>query len=275
MKPITRIGQTTMRWLTVALLAASFTACSQAGEPTSPKDRLAKAQAMFAERCKTAGEKIVRTVDNVEGVYLLKVRPDQKLAAQFAFDDPYGGDMSGSGYIESFVQGSFRATHKDTPIGGPPRTGYLYVEAVNTVDGKRYHYTGRLDEPWQHNKAYLKGYIQFVVDKTLATGEPPRYGVTYDDISTHEEREYWIAGSSLKVIDLQTNEVIAERVGYMMDPGQGNRAGGRAPWAFATATACPSFLRNFKTVHTSPVPPSQLYQTLDFVEKVLIPKREQ
>lgn len=50
-------------------------------------------------------------------------------------------------------------------------------------------------------------------------------GSTFDDISTHAEREYGIAGSSLRVIDLETKEVLAERVGYMVDMAQGSRAG--------------------------------------------------
>ena len=275
MKPITSIGQTTMRWLTVALLSASFTACSHAGEPTSPKDRLAKAQAMFAERCKTAGEKIVRRVDNVEGIYVLKLRPvGASYANQFALTDPYGADLLGDGYIESFLRGSYQpgASRRVVPPGVPPRMGYLYAEAVDPADGKRYHYTGRLEEPWQYNKHHLKGDIRFVMDKTPATAEPPRYGVTYDDISTHEEREYWIAGSSLKVIDLQTNEVIAERVGYMMDPGQGARGGGRAPWQMAADHACPSFFKNPNAPKSGPAFAVQPRQAQDFVEKVLVPK---
>ena len=96
-----------------------------------------------------------------------------------------------------------------------------------------------------------------------APGKPPRYGVTYDDISTREEREYWIAGSLLKVIDLQTNEVIAERIGYMVDWAQGSQAGGRSPWLLATRQACPKFLgEHFST---------QIGQTEKFVEKVLKP----
>ena len=39
------------------------------------KARLAKAEAMFQERCKKAGEFIHKTVENVEGILLLKVRP--------------------------------------------------------------------------------------------------------------------------------------------------------------------------------------------------------
>jgi hypothetical protein len=209
---------------------------------------------MFAERCKTAGEKIYRTVENVEGVYLLKIRPKQiNFDDQFRLDDPYGSDLGGDGYIESFLS--------DTHV--PQRPAYVYAEAIDPQNGRRYRYTVRIEEPWQTNKSYLKGYTRFVLDKVAASGPTPRYGVTYDDISTREEREYWIAGSLLRVIDLQTDEVIAERVGYMMDWAQGSRGGGRSPWLLATRQACPEF----PGLHSV----AQTRQTKRFVEKVLKP----
>jgi site-specific recombinase len=112
---------------------------------------------------------------------------------------------------------------------------------------------------------------EYVVDRQVANTPAPRFGVTYDDISTREEREYWIAGSSLKVIDLETKEVIAERIGYMVDVFQGSKAGARSPWLLAADHACPSFQRNSvrPPVHSSV---SQLRQTQRFVEKVLRPK---
>jgi hypothetical protein len=39
-------------------------------------DVVRKAEAMFRERCKKSGEFIHRTVENVEGVFLLKLRPE-------------------------------------------------------------------------------------------------------------------------------------------------------------------------------------------------------
>jgi hypothetical protein len=163
----------------------------------------------------------------------------------------------------------------------PPPPGYRYVEAVDPMDGKRHRYTGSIkvvsranpDAPdvkrnLQRNPSYDLNNYGFVLDKVPAPGAPPRYGVTYDDISTREEREYWIAGSSLRVIDLKTNEVIAERVGYMMDRGQGNRSGGRSPWLLAADNACPRFpvfSRNNAL---------QLEQTRNFVVSVLKPKSE-
>ena len=135
----------------------------------------------------------------------------------------------------------------------------------------RYRYTGRIDQPWLRDKRYGEWVREFVLDKVPAPADPPRYGITYDDISTHEEREYWIAGSSLKVIDLKTNEVMAERIGYMMDPGQGDNGGGRSPWLHAADHACPDFHRFPDPVVVVPGASAQIRQAQDFVEKVLKP----
>lgn len=275
--------------LAFVLLAGSLHGCSAIGHKQGPSERQKTAMAMFQERCKKAGEKIYKTVDDVEGIYLLKLRPSNiNYGDQFRLDDPYGRDFGGVGYVQSFVRGSFQAESKDIPEGGPPRLGYRYVEAEDATDGRRYRYTGAIRAvrkqdatapgvqfELRRNPNYDLNVYAFVLSKKPATGSAPRYGVTYDDISTHEEREYWIAGSSLKVIDLQTNEVIAERVGYMVDWAQGSRAGGRSPWLFAASNACPSFSRNFKMAQerVGPAFPSQPYQALDFVEKVLKPAK--
>lgn len=227
--------------------------------------RLQVAEAMFQERCKTAGEKVSRTVNDVEGILLMKLRPEQQnFSNLFALEDPYGRDLGGKGYIESFIYGEYQATHHGGPatpmLNAPPRIGYSFVEAVDPQDGKRYRYTGRIDQPWLRDKRYGEWVREFVLDKVPASGPGPSYGVTYEDISTREERQYWIAGGSLKVIDLQTNEVIAERIGYMMDRGQGATSGGRSPWLMAADHACPQFKQGAS---------AQAYQALDFVEKTL------
>ena len=51
-----------------------------------------------------------------------------------------------------------------------------------------------------------------------------------------------------------------ERIGYMIDPGQGNNSGGRAPWLLAKQTGCPY--------------PPDFGQTRNFVEKTLKPRME-
>ena len=253
------------------------------------KARLAKAKAMFAERCKTAGEKIHRTVENVEGIYLMKLRTTTNFGDQFKLDDPYGHDSTNKEYILNFLRGFYHQRNEPVLAGSPPRTGYAYVEAIDPMEGLRYRYTGsrkavgKMDADAPNVQVDLKrdpnsnlNIYSFVLDRVPAAGNPPRYGVTYDDISTREEREYWIAGSSLKVVDLQNNEVIAERIGYMVDWAQGSRAGGRSPWLFAADNACPGFQWNPNipvTRSTGGGATEQPGQTLIFIEKVLKPSR--
>lgn len=240
------------------------------------KTRLQKADALFQERCKTAGETIHRTADNVEGLFLMKLRPNRiNYQDQFVMDDPYGRDLGGEGYVLTFVRGSYQAQTTGTGLpGAPPRTGYRYVEAVDPNDGKRYRYTGSVKDVSRTTSTLMGGdgkttfkTKEFILDRIPASGTGPQYGVTYDDISTREDRDYWIAGSSLKVIDLKTQEVMAERIGYMLDRGQGNISAGRAPWLLAADHACPAFAPR----HAAQAQP---YQTLDFVEKVLKPRLE-
>jgi hypothetical protein len=235
------------RKFTALLGALLFTVSSttQAEVPKDPKERLAKAQAMFAERCKKAGKFIYRTVDNVEGIVLLKLRSDktnygENEEQQYRLDDPFGRDAGGESYIGSFLAGAVPKPSYPPPNWRPSR-GYRYVDVPGFIAGQRFRYTGRIDQPWLRDKRYGEWVREFVLDKTPAPDPAPRYGVTFDDLSTTEERDYWIAGSSLRVIDLQTNEVIAERIGYMMDPGQGNNSGGRSPWLIALNYACPAF----------------------------------
>ncbi|MDA8452794.1 hypothetical protein M5C97_24630 [Acidovorax sp. NCPPB 3859] len=236
------------------------------------KERQRIAGEMFRERCKKAGVFIHRTVEDVEGVFLMKIRPKEiNFGNQYLLDDPYGRDLGGDAYIKSFLRGHFQhdtKPDKNRPLDAPTDPlGYEYVEAIDPSDGLRYRYTGSIVEPWQNDKSYLKGYTKFVLNRSLSNSTRPRYGIAYDDISTREERDYWIAGSSLRVIDLQTNEVIAERIGYMVDWAQGISVGGRSPWLLAADNACPEFApQRGATV--------QATQAVRFVNKVLRPTEE-
>jgi hypothetical protein len=164
--------------------------------------------------------------------------------------------------------------------------GYRYVDAIDPKDGKRYRYTGGVKAvgkadinakgvqmALKRNPEIDLNIYRFVHDRVLVADPVPRYGVTYDDISTREERDYWIAGSSLKVINLETNEVMAERIGYMMDRGQGNDSSGRSPWLSAADHACPRFGPK-ETGRGIPRFFYQARQTRNFVEKVLHPIQE-
>ena len=264
-----------------ALIAAAAALTTGRPPPASPTaqqrqalERKKTALAMYEERCKKSGVFIHRTPENVEGIFLLKVRPNRvNYGDQFALDDPYGHDLMGDGYIESFLRGSYAANISGEPLPGspPPPVGYQFVDAIDVKDGVRYRYTGSIEEPWLWDKNYLQGYKRFEMRRRPAPDPAPRYGVTYEDISTPEERSYWIAGSSLRVIDLSTNEVMAERVGYMIDLAQGSGAAGRSPWLYALDNACPSLFSNPNPFPGSASAASD-YRAARFTEKVLKPK---
>ncbi|SMC23201.1 hypothetical protein SAMN02745857_01577 [Andreprevotia lacus DSM 23236] len=228
--------------------------------PDPDKQKRDEAIALYEKHCQQAGEKIYRTVDHVQGLFLFKLRPKKtNFQDQFVLDDPYGHDTGGDGYIKNFLMEKKNGSLLDE-VGG-----YGYVDAIDPNDGLRYRYTAYLDQPWLRDKKYAEWVRNFSLHKELAPNAPlPRYGVTYDDISTREDREHWIAGSSLKVIDLQTHEVMAERIGYMVDLGLGSLNGGRSPWLIAAGNACPKFPVVFGTRH-----PLQQMQARHFVEKIL------
>jgi hypothetical protein len=266
-------GKTWMRKLVYAVLVLALSIA-----PIVPsiyrtieyRSKLTKAQALFEERCKTAGERIYKTVDNVEGVVWMRWRPSGLNNDQFELDDPYGKDCSMEGCILRLLQGNeISATGQDSsPKLSSP---YQFVETINPVDGVRYRYTGVLkdiadvskEQFLQHVKS--TGYGANLDGRFLALQREPinhfqaNFGITWDDISTRTDREHWIAGGALKVIDIQTNEVIAERSGYLIDTGQGSTAGARDPWGWAQSYA--------------PKCPQQNKSTAEFITSILQPKK--
>lgn len=271
---------TTAALLLGAALAMAIAGCASP-RPSEPSPKAKAAKALFDEHCTKAGVFIHRTVKDVDGILVMKVRPTMiNYGEQYLMDDPYGHDFGGDAYLKSFLRGMYLYGRggQPPPEDAPPRLGYLYVDAVDPSDGERYRYTASVrDYVVTPNLAFsptsrpftTRG---FVMDRVLGPGTAPRYGVTYDDISTRQDRDHWIAGSSLRVVDTRTGEVLAERIGYMWDPGQGNNSGGRSAWLHAANHACPTFIK----------PPGaqvraaahMAYQTLDLVEAVLIPSPE-
>ncbi|MDP5240885.1 hypothetical protein Q9Q94_15190 [Uliginosibacterium sp. 31-16] len=234
--------------------------CTLAPGCTSPqsvaaqkwKDQFAKGEALFKEKCSSvAGMKIYRTVENVDGLLLLKVRgtPGERewrdpMWPSAAFENEYGGET----YIKSFLSQEHAPGNADgTPGAITPqyrgylntarrptgRPGYLFVDVIDERDGTRYRYKGRWEEPWQYDKSYLKGYIKFFLDKAVAPEPAPRYAVTYEEYVVPEERALWVAGGKVSVIDLAKNEVLGEMIQYK------HSWGGISPWL--RGPICPGF----------------------------------
>jgi hypothetical protein len=216
-----------------------------------PKARLSRAQAHFEMLCKQAGETIHKTVENVDGIVWMKWRPTEiNFDDQFKLDDPYGTDCYGEECIKRLLRVS-KGAELNPDEAKQHATGYRFVETIDPRDGGRYRYTGVIKSKAKRTPDQIAQYKKnrgvdpgvdvygFLLEREPIPGFTARYGVTWDDISTHEDREQWIAGGSLKVIDLQNNEVIAERIGYMLDSGQGSKAGFRKPWPWTKSSTMP------------------------------------
>lgn len=208
------------------------------------RDALARRDAAYAHfqmRCKDAGERITRTVEGVDGVYLMKLRPERvNYDEQFTPDDVYGFDNGGENYIRSFLRAT-EGLELDPDRKLPHHRGYAWVEAIDPKDGKLYRYRLRLFRPHERDPKYLETLVDPEFIRQPITQPTARHGVTWEEISTREDREQWVAGGTVSVVDLLANEVIAERRGYMWDRGMGSRSGGRTPWLFAQQDACPHF----------------------------------
>lgn len=261
---------------------------TQAGAPELvPSDPAAMTQlqraeagkALWEEKCRTvAGEKVYKTVADVEGLVMLKVRPQ---ASDREWADPnwpgaaFAREARDIRYIESFLG----YEHSPDPAGEAPVSplfrgyvntdylpdnpsnisGYRYVDVIDSKDGQRYRYTGRWDEPWQYDKSYLKGYIKFFLDRVPAPDPAPRYGVTFEDHVTPEDRVLGVASSTVKVINLETDEVLGEMLRYAWST-PASRVN-PSPWL--SAHRCPEH-----GVGTGSA-------TRKFVDQILIPRKEQ
>ena len=249
----------------VAILATFITPAAQhvwdkQQQYDAVKAELDATTAHFEMRCKNAGEKITRTVENVEGVVWMRLR-DKNLneSKQFWLDDPYGQDCTATDCIEQLLRIT-KGLELDPKKEQLRHFGYQFVESPDAQTRQLNRYTLGLYRKGDRDPRYGKNDIRTELLPESIERASARYGVKWDDISTQEDRNLWIAGGSLQVIDLQTDEVIAERIGYMMDRGLGNRFNGRSPWRHARRTLCPGFAEERVYPNT---------ETLIFVSKVL------
>lgn len=281
-------SQHPIRLLALALVLAASGCQSVSNTPQNPQvvDMAKAGKAYYEEKCKTvAGEKIYRTVPEVESVLLMKVRPDR---SQTQLEDPmwpgaaFNDESYGERYIKDFLgyehgklpteelaPGKYRRGYITTDIrpGGLP--GYRYVDVMDAKDGTRYRYTGsnkavRKQDTTAYNvqiamKAdpnYDLNIYSYVLDKTPVTAPAPRYGVTFEDHVIPEERAMGVASSTVKVLDLTSNEVLGEMIRYAWRP-RGMRL---TDWL--TASNCPHHAVGSNSA------------TRKFVDQILIPKGE-
>ncbi|MBQ9258608.1 MAG: hypothetical protein IJ187_11525 [Neisseriaceae bacterium] len=194
------------------------------------KEKYQAAKAVFDEQCKKAGEKIYRTVDNVDGIMLLKVREENKENIFALLADPMWDEAaitnvesSNGSYIGSFLR-KYR-------IRFGKRNGYSFVDVLK-ADGsisRYFDYKGH-DDIDEERDGVIKN-----------PSDPARYAVTYEYNVDPELRKHWVAGITIKIIDRQTDELLAEKTIFSFEPGLGSTATARTPWY--NAVHCPELLQ--------------------------------
>lgn len=205
----------------------------------------------FKHLCSTeAGQWIVRTVPNVEGLYF--ARPQRDPAPASAKDDdpltlPYALEMP-------WIQRAFRlmggsATDQGQVFVNPPFQNYEFVEQP------------RRDVSWQAD--IREPYIRLFgltrvpaldqngrVTTHLKEATPmqvigipaitARYGYTWRGIVRARDREHGISGGELLIYDLQTQEVLAVRRQFLI-AFTNPRGRGKAMWEVAAQCSLPPY----------------------------------
>lgn len=231
-------------------------------EERGRRDRLLAAKDRIEKYCKNAGRNIYKEIEGVEGVFLMNARiKDERNVEQYRADDPY---HSGYGYDEeyilNFVRGRAAKRVRVAETLDPKDViGYDFVEIPDPSGRGVLRYTTPLGKWESENMARNGGGIVPLIKEHRDT-RSARYGIEWRDLSKKEDRDYWIAGGLIKVVDMDTGEILAEDKGYMYDPGQGVKSGGRDPWLMAKwHYSCPQFDRYEPEVN--------------FIYKVLQPKK--
>jgi hypothetical protein len=236
----------------VAVASLALTSLGHAaGEVENTKAYREAAWAHFQKQCKeNAKETILQVIHDVEGIFLAKprTRPTEKeLRDQFWMGDPYGYSNYEALYpIATYLFSRSGRTISDLRFS--PIAGFKFVE-VEVSEASRSKYQSRF-------KRYELASISV---RNLATGqlekrtEPlskpvdelrSKYGVTWEDISSAEDRRFWVAGGRLQVYEIHTRRVIGERIGYVIESRFGDLSKGRRPWLAigrSKAAFCPSF----------------------------------
>ena len=185
------------------------------------------AWAHFRSLCEQkAGAKIHKTFSGVKTVRILKPLPpadDHALSDQFWLGDPYSNATPTS---RRGLHAALKLASHTLPTSfGTQGRGYDFVEFPSSMAFVRLSYRGGATQ-----------HVEEPVEKALS-----RFGIAWEDISTKEDRERWVAGSRLSIVDTTDGSLVAERIGFLIEPGFGSRKSSRTPWLTGRGpkTTCP------------------------------------
>ncbi len=222
----------------------------QAAEAIEYKAKYDAAKPIFDKLCQEQSAPIIkRTVENVEGVLLLKVRPESKNRNQDLQDPMWAGaalptEDENDDYIRSFLID--RRLVQNATLDGKALWQVVYELDGGGQRSFRYVVLPAEGGTWTRITASISSDASLAAREKIKlshasfTGKLPRYSISYVDNLDPDLRKYWIAGTTIKITDTQNNEVIGEQSFWRWDAGFGNTAGFRSPWTTAR-NACPRF----------------------------------
>ncbi len=196
-----------------------------------------EAWAYFKKMCaERAGEKIYKTFSGVRSVVVAKPLPpatEKDLYDQYWLGDPYTSATPWEKRGESVAA---RLVASSVLPSGKRQKGLDFVEIRTTEEGRSV--VRRIDRPAS---------IQELPITRAVTESTSKFGVSWEDISSREDRSHWVAGSRFRVIDLSDNSIVAERIGFLIEHGFGSKSGQRRPWLNARGpkTSCPQILSDY------------------------------
>lgn len=169
----------------------------------------------FDALCATeAGEFIYRTVENVEGIYQIRPRikpTDTELQDRYVLADPVG-------VVSTWGGG-------DTAMAyGYPGT-YSFIERPNVYLPHSRESTAPILRLITPSSLDVRQKIADFLP-TTQTVVTARYGFTWREISRPRDRDHYVAGSELAIVDLRTREILALRRGFALGGPWRNSLGG-------------------------------------------------
>ena len=194
------------------------------------KEKYEEAKAVFDEQCKKAGEKIYRTVDNVDGVMLLNLigEKEQKkydpmwedAAINHVLLSPYTAEQ----YIDTFLS-------YDVDYNVPDQKYHYWTNGYKFVDVLKKNDNSNIDENTVTRYTRVEPIKDSELNREFQPVNPARYAVILEKNVEPELRKHWVAGATIKIIDRQTDELLAEKTIFAFDPLQGATSDRGAPWS--------------------------------------------
>ena len=165
----------------------------------------------------------------MDGILLLKVRGDDEKYQSNRYN-PRKDQMWEDAAVES---GWFRNGYID---------GFLPYAMHNFQGSSGYKYVDVLQK--DNSIIRYSGDWQITIDHPFHIEpnprHPARYAVTYENDVSWENRKHWIAGTTIKVIDTQTNTLMAEKTMYVFVPELGYSKFEQNPNPWGRGQRCPS-----------------------------------